>query len=399
MFFYSRVLPASGGVPKPGQDIPEAVWQQHMRRGEIALFCLDAKSGQILRPGGELPQLPVQECCMIFGGLYTARLTARAQVAKNPLMQCTLYDKGGRWLATMSREGETRRNPGLGLAWLLFQFPLMALYGTLAALAFSALLARYFDTTPIRWSELSWQERNGLVTAGLLLGGAGRLLFELGRRKLVVWHGRAARAPIGSTEREKLYRRLAKNAQPAFLVPLDITLVPSDVEWPLPEKHDEWTAALRRNAFQRLGQYSIPEVKGVLDFWFDSERDLTATIVTMPTRGMWLAVITRYQDASSFAVANKDSAGVDSHPSRKIVYVGGDATADAVLEEAFRDRPEGVRRRPDAENLLDDNKEAWRMHVQWLRDRGITAKEFKRISERRAREKGSAASGRVTQVP
>ena len=78
MFFYSRVLPVSGAIPTPGKDITGASWQQEMRFGEIALFNFDAKSGQLLGPKARVPQLPVQEVCMIFGSRYAARASATA---------------------------------------------------------------------------------------------------------------------------------------------------------------------------------------------------------------------------------------------------------------------------------------------------------------------------------
>jgi hypothetical protein len=391
MFFYSRVLPASGAIPKPGQDISEtAPWQQHMRRGEIALFCFDAKSGQLLTAKGERPQLPLQEHCMIFGSLYAARHTARAQVTSKPLMLCALYGKRGRWLATMSREGEVRRNPGLGLAWLLLQFPLLALFGTPVLLAVSDLFARYLKTDPIRWRQMSPQELYGMITGGMLLGIAGRLLFDHGRRRLIAWHAQPALAAIGSPGREKLYRRMAKTAAPGLLVPLNITLVPTEIEWPSPETYNEWTLVLRNKGFQHFGQYLAPEVKISLDFWFNDQHDLTASISFLPTQGMWLSVFTRYEDGSSFAVANKVPTGLDQHSRRQIIYLGPDATADAVVEQALHNRPDGLRRRPTVENLLEDYTAAWRTHVAWRRERGTTPEEYKRVSERRALAKGSA---------
>jgi len=387
MFFYSRILPVSGAIPKPGQDISGTIWQQHMRSGEIALFCFDAGSGELLTSKGELPHIPVREHCMVFGSLYTARLSARGQVMTKPLMLCALYNKRGRWLATISREGETRRNPGLGLAWLIFQLPLMALYGTLVILASCAILGR-----PIRWQETSPQEINGLIAFGLLLGSAGRLLFEFGRRRLVLWHAQPALAAIGTQEREKLYRRLEKNGGSALLVPLDITLKRADIEWPSPGKYAEWAAVLQARGFVQFGAYFIPEAKGSLEFWLGCEHDLTVTIVSFPIRGMWLSAFTRYADASSFAVANKNATELDQHPSMKIVYLGPEATADAVLEEALRSRPEGVRRRPDVGNVLEDYRVAWRTYVEWRRQRGTTAEEYKRVDERRARAKAAGTS-------
>src|SRR6516225_10614987 len=105
MFFFSRLLPATGALPKPGEDITGTVWQQHMRSGEVALFSYDERTGQLLKPKGDLPRMPAEEVCMIFGSLYTARLSAKNKRMVRPYTVSALYDKRGRWLATFSREG------------------------------------------------------------------------------------------------------------------------------------------------------------------------------------------------------------------------------------------------------------------------------------------------------
>jgi hypothetical protein len=387
MFFYSRVLPVSAEVPTPGKDISGTTWQLHMRMGEIALFMFDARSERLLRPKGGVPELPMQEVCMVFGSRYAARFSAKAHVISKPETLSVLYDRRGHWLGTFSREGETRRNPGLGLAWLLFQFPLMAAFGTCAILAVWAVRAYLFRTEPIRLAEMSSQGLGGLLTGGFLLGTLGRLLFEWLRKRVLIWHGKPALAPMGSPQREKLYQRMAKNAQSGILVPLDITLVPAEIEWPSPQKADQWIAVLAKHGFQHFGQFTTPETKGSVDFWFDPNYDLTATIAALPTRGIWLTVFTRYEDASSFSVVNRDETGLDAQPRKKVVYLGADATADTVIARAVSDRPDGVRRRPNAENLLDDYQKGWRANVEWRRARGTRAEEYKRVAERKARAK------------
>jgi hypothetical protein len=383
MFFYSRVLPVSGAIPTPGKDIPGASWQQEMRFGEIALFNFDVNSGQLLGPKARVPQLPVQEVCMVFGSRYAARASARGQIAAHPQMLTVLYDRRGRCLSTRSREGETRRNPGLGLAWILLQFPLLAIYGTLAIVALSHLTASYLDAEPIRLGELSQQQLSSLLAGGLILGGVGRLLFEFVRIRLVIWHGKPALAPIGSPEREKLYRRIAKEGGSSRLLPSGVSLEAATVAWPVPEKHAEWSAVLQSHGFQYRGQFREPETAGGLDFWFDPENDLSAIIAMLPTRGMWLSVFTRYEDGSSFCAANKLSTGMDLHPRKKTVYLGLEVTAETVITCALSERPDGQRRQPTAENLLDDYKKGWRENIEWRRARGTSAEEIKRVDRLR----------------
>ena len=88
----------------------------------------------------------------------------------------------------------------------------------------SRLMALYLDVEPMRPSEMSPQQFSRLFAAGLLLGGLARLLLEYVRIKLVAWHGRAALAPVGSPEREKMYRRIAKQGGGARLLPSGVSL-------------------------------------------------------------------------------------------------------------------------------------------------------------------------------
>lgn len=388
MFTDSRLLPASGGFPTPGQDISGTPWQQHMRPGEIALFYFDARTGQPLTALGKVPRNQIDEYCSAYRSLYMARLVAKSKIIKNPSMITVLYDKRGRWLGTMSREGEDRRNIGLGLAWLLFQMPLCALFGTLAILALSEISARTLGSERMHWESMSSQEWTGLIVAGMLLGGAVRLVFEYVRGRLVLYLTRAAREPVGSPGREAFYQRLARTNNSSLLLPLDITFEPTKIEWQSMEKYQAWFDGLRREGFELLGAYQIREVCLDLELWLRSAEDLVAEVVNHPQAGMWMGALTLYQDWSSFGVSNKKNFGlIDPHPTKKIVHIGAEATAEQVIDKARRERPEGVRRRVGPENLLSDYATSWRQYVEWRRARGTTAEEYKRISERKAEAK------------
>lgn len=392
MFTDSRLLPASGGFPKPGQDISGTKWQELMRPGETAVFTFDARTGQPLTALGEVPRKPINEYCCAYRSLYMARLVAKGRIFGNPGVITVLYDKRGRWLGTMSREGEDRRNIGLGLAWVLLQIPLFTFLGGLAILAASELSARYFGTDRIRWESMSSQEWSGLITAGLLLAGIGKFVFEYWRARLVLYLTRSGREPIGSPGRDAFYKRLSRKG-PNLLIPLDITFEPVKVEWLSAEKYGAWSDALRREGFELVGDYQIPEVRLDLELWFQPAEDLVAEIVNHPQADMWVAVWTRYEDWSSFGISNKKNFGlIDPHPTKKIVHIGANATAEQVIERARRDRPGGVRRRAVRENILSDYATSWRQYVEWRRARGTTAEEYKRISERKAAAKAKSES-------
>lgn len=385
--FGSRLLPASGEFPRPGLDITGTRWQSLMKSGEVAVFCLDGKTGQPLRFTGEPADLPIHEYCMAHRWLGEARRTAKGRVLTKPNIVCTLYNKRGRWLGTFSKDGEERRNPGLGLALVILRFPLFALLGTLLILAGSALSARYFGTKPIRWSTLDMRERIPLVYFGLGVGGLCALFYVLLRDAFIVWYAWPAQQPIGSEGRERFYERLARRKNINLLVPAEISLVPSQNAWPAPEKYLEWRNTLAQSGFQEFGQYLIPEVKADLEFWINSRNDLTAAVVHIPTRGMWISAITRYADGASFEVANRESTGLNPHPTKKILCLGASATASEVLAKSLLDRPDQPFHSPTPENVLTDYRNSWREYVVWKRSRPTTAQEYKNIDLRRAARK------------
>ena len=382
---YSRLLPLAGAVPKPGHDITGAGWQRQMRWGESALFFFEEATGNLLTSKGKPADLPIRQYCMVFRRLGPALDMAKGTVALRPHMLCAIYDRHGRWQATRSRAGEDRRNPGVGLTLLLLQFPLTALLGTLAILAGSFPFAKYFGGEPFRWEYMSFQERVAIATLGLGLGALTRFVIVIAERQWIRWYSKPALQPVGSRGRQKFYEQLARKRgkQPSMLVPLEISFQPTQVEWQSQEKYNEWTRVLEQERFQRLGQYLMPQTQVSVEFWFNSEQELTATIANYPTVGMWLAVFTRYEDGSSFNVANKNATGVDHHPAKKIVYLGTEASAQDVIKRARDGRPDGTRCRPDASNLLENYKKSWREHIEWRRSRGTSAEEYRRVDERR----------------
>jgi hypothetical protein len=392
MFTDSRLLPAAGAFPTPGKDVSGTPWQEHMRSGEIALFYFDARTGQSLTAKGSVPQTPIQEYCVAYRSLYMARLVARSRVLRNPGMTTVLYDKRGKWLATISRAGESRRNPGLGFARVLIQFPLMALYGTLTILAISAISERYFHFALFYPEHLSAQEWNGLITAGLLLAIPVWMFFQRARLKAVIHLTRSSRQPVGSPGRENFYKQLARNNKSSLLIPIDITFETTAIEWPSQEKHDRWAEVLRREGFELHGAYLIPEVGSQTEIWFNTTEDFVAEIINHQKVKMFLSVLTRYEDWSSLSVSNRRPSPVDPHPTKRSICLGLEATVEEVMEKARRERPDHPRRKAVRENILPDYATSWRQRVEWRRARGTTAEEYKRVDQRKAAARAKGES-------
>lgn len=350
---------------------------------EVALFCFDAASCRPLKVNGEVPETAVSEYCMTYRDRLQAKQVARGAVILHPHMACALYNSGGKWLETVSCKGVQRRNEGLGLALLLLRFPLLAVLGLAVIVAARQLYAVAKHAPSPDWVSLTPADWAGLALIGLFLGACAAFLVHGFHLAAIYLHGRPARQPFGSPGREGLYRRLVREKRPNLLVPREITLQPCVIEWLQPEKHDEWATVLRQTGFRLHGQYLIPEVKIEVEFWFSSEENLIAKIVNHRGVGMSLSAFTRYRDGSSITVAAKIPSGLDSHPARKMIYLGPDATTSEVLDRLRTERPSTGQLQPTAENILPLYRQGWTEFIDWRRSRGTSLEEYKRMDARR----------------
>lgn len=371
-------------MPKPGEDISGTEWQRLMKRGETVLFCLDP-TGRLLKMDGEVPENPICEYCMAFKSRFHAELTARGTVIRHPHVSCTLYDRRGRWLATYWNGGSRLRNEGLRLTWLLLQFPITAILG-LGIIATIDVLSSLYRHLPVMQWELDRNSAPALIFGGLLVGAIVRGAVHMVRLESIRRGAGPALARPGSPEREKFYKKLNRHS---VLVPEEVRLTPSEVQWPHPEKHEAWTRALSDHGFMRVGQYTISEAGADLDVWLHVDNGLTAAVSNVKSRQMWLAAWTQYTDGSSFTIANKNSTGVDPHPQRTCVDIGPDQPAEEVLRQALALRPPGEYVKFKPEDVVPNYIRRWKEYIQWRRQRGTSVDEFRRIDEQREARRAS----------
>lgn len=386
----TRLLPVRGPAPKPGEDVESASWIDHIRPRECALFCLDRNTGEVLTSSGKLPETLVRRYCTAFKSRFLAKDVARYLRAAHPNMVCVLYSSKGRWLETVAVDGVQRRNPGLGLALVLLRFPLWVVLGTLELMLVLGLSGFDKRIANFQWSAITQGNWIAILFAGLYVGAATHGIFYLCRLFYYRWRTRLARRPIGTPGRDAFYRQLAR--EPNVLTPRDITFEPVNIQWLNPENHFAWTNTLKRESFQHVGQYRIPETGTDVEFWININENFTASIANFPSRGMWLAIFTRYQDGSSFNVANKNRTGLSEHPRKKVVYLGWQATAEDVLSQVRALRPATVQLTPTLENTLPEYIKNWREYMDWRRTTKITEAEYRVLDVQRHLRRLSAKS-------
>ena len=189
-----RLLPLRGSIPTPGNDISGTPWQELMHPKEVALFCLDAKSGQPLKLNGEVPET-ISAYCMAYRDRLHAKQDARSTVLLHPQMECALYNSKGKWLETILPHGVRRRNEGLGLVLLLLQLSLLPVLGLAAIVTGSELYAAAEHIRPPDWASLSPANWGSLAEMGMFLGTCAWLLVRKLHLAAIHIHGTPARQP------------------------------------------------------------------------------------------------------------------------------------------------------------------------------------------------------------
>jgi hypothetical protein len=376
-------------LPAAGQDFAQTSaneWIDLTREGEVVLFFTDRQTNRLLTADGKPGDESTIRYCVAAKNRFYAELLARLRVAKHRQTQCSLYNSRGRWIETYSETGVRRRRPFVMLLAKLSKYASLTLGFCTAILIFSAISPNAFGGERIRWTQLSTTMKFGLLVAGTLCAVVSVAAANAFRRMLLWLATRPAKAPWGSSRREYFYRQLAAQS-PAFLVPAEISLQPSDIAWPSLEKYQSWSNALVRNGFHRFGSFKSPETHLQVEFWLGDSNQLCAEMVNRRDGEMWLSVTTYYGEIECFCVVNKDPSIIEPRPENKTVYIGYQATADDVIKTARQEKPPIQPVRQDPKNLIDEYQKRWKENVLWHRSHGAAAEQIKSIVDRRRARK------------
>jgi hypothetical protein len=382
----SRLIGIRGAAPVPGEDAPNAPWREAMRAGEVAVFCFD-RDGRSINPTGKKAQTEMLEVALAFRSRFAASLMMRG-VQKKYTATVAMYDKRGRWLETRSAEGVRLRNETLEYTKRVLQYPFAVACGIFFLIGMILVRARYFGGFPLDWTGMTPSERGSIVVWGGLLGLITRWVLYVVRLFWIKAAVMPALAPMGSAQREEFYRQMERRKNDT-LTPLDAELQVVEIPWPDREQHATWAKDYERLGFELVGSYRVLQTVSFVELYVNPEKSLTGTIsyASLGSAGMWVDMTTRYEDGLLFSVVAKESAGLDPHPKRKSVRLPRTATIDEVFQKMMSERPQGPMLRVSRELVIPRFKQSWREYVEWRRQRGTTAEEYKRIDERRAARK------------
>jgi hypothetical protein len=180
--------------------------------------------------------------------------------------------------------------------------------------------------------------------------------------------------------REKVFRDVAKRA--GERVPNEIHMIPSTmIMWRDQDKWCEAYNALESRGFRHAGNYRVQEINVDVQFLIHDAKCAMACIYNHPSAGVFMDIVTRYDDGSSVTFANRAASGLDQHPQLQNRFLG-DIHPSELIEHALADRPVKPMREIHDADLVPDFCRVWKEYKEWRNKRGTSAEEVERIYER-----------------
>jgi hypothetical protein len=180
--------------------------------------------------------------------------------------------------------------------------------------------------------------------------------------------------------RERVFRDVAKRA--GNRVPNEIHLEPATmIMWKDEDKWREAYNALESRGFRHAGNYRVPEIGVDVQFLLSDQDRAMSCIYNHPAAGVFMDIVTRYDDGTSVTFANRAASGLDQHPQLQNRFLGEIPPAE-LIERALHERPQQPMRVIREEDIVPDFCRVWKEYKEWRNKRGTTAEEVERIYER-----------------
>jgi hypothetical protein len=160
---------------------------------------------------------------------------------------------------------------------------------------------------------------------------------------------------------------------------IHLVLLPS-APWKNSEAITRLAQPLLGRGFSATGDYSIPELPGVLvRFLMNAEHSVFACVYEHPKAGTWMELATRYQDGTGATFSMMRDRGIEHRPQNVVVHAPG-ATPGELLERMLRERPSKPLVQLSAEKIVQLFENAWREQITWQKNKGgLSAKEVARV--------------------
>jgi len=164
---------------------------------------------------------------------------------------------------------------------------------------------------------------------------------------------------------------------------LELEETPEPV-WADPEGVDEIARPLLAAGFAEAGCYtSFWEDMGLdilMRAFVDQGRSIYGVIYELGPVGIWLDLVTQYEDGKSITYSTCRPTGMD-YPAYKTIVNLPETESRQVLERFLAERPAGPMKPVSAEQFVETFKQAHAREMDWRIERdGVTAEEIRRIA-------------------
>jgi hypothetical protein len=139
------------------------------------------------------------------------------------------------------------------------------------------------------------------------------------------------------------------------------------------------TSPLMQRGFVEAGAFRISEMPDILvAFLINEEKNIYACVYEHPKVGNWMELVTRYQDGGGATFTMQPDRGVTHRPQDVVVHCQ-EASPDALLDRALRERSSRPMIALDAGGLATRFANAWAEQVAWKKKEGPSADEVARV--------------------
>ena len=150
---------------------------------------------------------------------------------------------------------------------------------------------------------------------------------------------------------------------------------------------DEFKNPLLASGFEYVGTFNVDKMPGVKIVVLVKPPDyVTAHIYEHPKAGIWIELVTRYQDGSSHTLTTLPSTGLQLPPFVQTIRAAK-APAPSLVQQLIAGRRVGEMKRVDASDAVNEFEQNYAKYILWQKNKGMTTAEMAEIVHKWAEQK------------
>ncbi len=161
-------------------------------------------------------------------------------------------------------------------------------------------------------------------------------------------------------------------------------------EWQNRAAVDELRNPLLGAGFEYAGTYKVDKMPGVaLAIFVNTEQRVVAHIYEHPKVGVWIELVTRYEDGSSHTLTTLPATGIQSAPWVQTIRAAK-APANELVRQLVNGRHAGEMKRVTADTAVEEFKEAYAKGIFWQKNKGgLSTEEMAQVVRNWAKKQGA----------